>query len=83
MRKRRKVTRAATAAALPLEGLPDIACAADGGRVIDSRDGTVFTRHCERPHGHTARDVGHLWGKWVATGEIAAIDVLDRLGDTF
>lgn len=71
MRKRRRVTGAATAA-LPLEGLPDVPCTHDGGRAVLA--GVVFVRRCELPDGHVQRDVPHRWSRWIETGETIVDD---------
>lgn len=69
--RRRRVTRAATAA-LPLEGLPQIPCTADGGRAV--LGGVVFARKCDLPAGHASRDVPHRWSKWIKTRETVTDD---------
>jgi hypothetical protein len=82
MRKPRRVTAAATTAALPLAG-DAVQCTHDDGWRVPG-DGEWFRRCCLLAHGHPQEE--HLWSGWVPSGETIAAeleDTLDRLGDAF
>jgi hypothetical protein len=82
VRKRRRVTAAATAARQQADQLLPIPCVETSGKVVLD-GGVVLRRKCEEREGHLALDIPHRWSGFVPTGETDTVDVLDRLGDTF
>lgn len=72
MRKRRRVTAAATAARPTTDELLPIPCASTSQRVV--LDGVEYTRRCLEREGHRALDVPHKWSGWTPTGNTVTED---------
>lgn len=83
MRKRRRVTAAATAARDRADQLLPIPCSVTDHAGHAVVDGVIYRRHCQEREGHLALDIPHRWSGFEATKERVEDDVLERLGDTF
>lgn len=69
MRKRRRVTAAATAARQQADQLLPIPCVTPDRAGHVELDGAVLRRHCLEREGHLALDIPHRWSGFEPTGE--------------